>query len=605
MTTEGTLSEPFARVIHRVTAWWTPPPLPPRIPRTLVWGGRDLSAHARTLLVDGPHLHVELVSRTPAEKLGRGRTVLEELWKQPLEGQAEDGWRFAARQAVVTNWTPSLNRDQEESVHVRGWDWTLVSETGRSRYWVAEITGDPPVYIGNLTLTSGKHAFSRGHYFLTGPECDYALVRQGREKDRWLLVVYERAPDALTHSVLRRDLNALSFAFGTPLGVGHVWSVDEDLRSQAVLGGDIATRARKGMSEEAPVPSTNDLHALPAVMFEKLAAYLAARSDEEVARLTLASWYYLESLAEVSAEGALVKIALAAVVMARDLLNNDLVLAVDGDAFRAWVTTADVELSAHERPERPGALRAQVAQANQASPSTAIRLAVEHVGLALAPEIAEALAAAEQSLAGKEGARTRFYENFARIRTLLAALVARAVGYTGRLSGWERSGEFSFYEPAPAEWWPADESVCASFYKAAAPEETADVAALWPTVEVPTVPRSGVLGLLARHAAGLASRTDGRVYADLQPLPLDSSGDERRYELALRASSRPATKITLFIARPSGDDVAIEGWDESVTLRTASDVERFLSKLKTAPETSASIERLLLISLEASRRGAS
>jgi hypothetical protein len=244
-------------------------------------------------------------------------------------------------------------------------------------------------------------------------------------------------------------------------------------------------------------------------------------------------------------------------------------------------------------------LRAQLSQAANASASNAIRLGLANVGLGVPPEIAEALAAAESSLSGAEGSRQGFYENFARLRAVVAAFVARTVGYEGRLAGWDRAGDYSFYLPAPAEWWPAENGVSATFYSASRAEETPDLAALWPSIEIPTVPSSGLIGLLAQHAAGLASRTDGRVYADLQPLPLDSSGAAWRYEFALRASNRPATKITLFIVRPVGNDVAIDGWDENVTLQTATDVQRFLNRMKDAPETTASIERLLLAALEA------
>jgi hypothetical protein len=97
--------------------------------------------------------------------------------------------------------------------------------------------------------------------------------------------------------------------------------------------------------------------------------------------------------------------------------------------------------------------------------------------------------------------------------------------------------------------------------------------------------------------------TDGRVYAELQPLPLEHPTADRRYELALRASQQPSTKITLFIARQSANEVIIEGWLERALLRDHSDVESFLKKIASSPDTAASIERLILVSLEASRHG--
>lgn len=600
------LPEEFATVIHRLAAWWSAPPPPPRIPRTLVWGGRDLGSVGHRLHVEGNELRLELVSQRPAEGAAFARRPFEELWKQPLEGTTEDGWTFTAKQAYVTSWTASgRGREREQLVSVCGRDWTLVGEAGRSQFWVGEISGEPRVYLGNLILSAGRSAFSRGHYLFAGPDCDYALVAQGREKDRWLLVVHERSAGVLTHEILRRDMIAISFALGSALGLGHVWSVDADLRLRAVLGGDIASRTRKGMTEEAPVPSTNDLNALPAVMFEKFASYLAARTNEENAQPVLACWYYLESLAEASAEGALIKIALAAVVMARHVLKNDVALVVDRPGFLAWLAASEDTVAALEHPERAAMLRAQLVGGWEASASSAIRIALASAGVGVPREIADALTAAEQALSGQPGADMQFYKNFARLRSVLAALVARAVGYTGRIAGWERAGEYSFFEPAPADWWPADETVSATAYRAAAPEPTPDVASLWPSVDLPSVPSSGLIGLLARHAAGLASRSDGRVYADLEPLPLDSPGAKRRYELALRPAKRPTTKITLFIVRPAEDDaISIDGWDESVTLRTPADVEVFLNKLRDAPGTAAALERLLLAALEEERRAA-
>ena len=62
-TTAAVLPEPFARIIHRLRASWSAPPLPPRIPRALAWGGRDLSASAHRVRVDGNELWLALPSQ--------------------------------------------------------------------------------------------------------------------------------------------------------------------------------------------------------------------------------------------------------------------------------------------------------------------------------------------------------------------------------------------------------------------------------------------------------------------------------------------------------------------------------------------------------------
>jgi hypothetical protein len=73
----------------------------------------------------------------------------------------------------------------------------------------------------------------------------------------------------------------------------------------------------------------------------------------------------------------------------------------------------------------------------------------------------------------------------------------------------------------------------------------------------------------------------------------------------LRASGRPSTKITLFIARPVGETVVIEGWHKVVKLSNGAETEAFLREVAQAPETTAAIERLILASAEAKRHGKS
>jgi hypothetical protein len=604
---EESLDESFSTVLHRLHAWWSAPPLPPRTLRNVKWGAQDLSRLVGRLRHKGSNLEIEFESTEGAIP---DRDTLGGFGGQALTGDTDDGWRFAARRAFYVQWSVRSGQGASVKLLVRCWDWTLSIPSAGSQFWVGELTAQIASQMGNLSLTTGtpesleKFSFSRGHYLLTGSTNRYALLQGEKHQDQWLLVAQESSPGTVAHDRVQRDLDAMAVAFGATLNVTELWSVDEDLNVHSVIG-TFGRRANRVMRHQSPVPSSaSDDAALPVVFFESLSRHEGdrlARDDRltsDAAQLTLAWWYYLESLAEESSNAALAKIALAAIVSARYLLGDDTVLAKDLDVFQAWLVANAEAVPALERDDRAGLLTTQLAEAYDARPSTLLELAMSKAGIEFLPELRDAFGNAELCLQGREPSQNGFYERFACVRAIFAALVSRAIGYNGRLAGWRRAEPYAFYPAADDAWTGADPLVTATFYSAHVSEPVGEIASLWPHVAVPEIPRSGLLSLLARHAAGLARVTDGNVFAQLSPLPLEGANEERRYELALRASRRPTAKVTLFMAHQSGDSVIIEGWEDRVVLRSAADVQAFLASVADAVETRVSIERLMLASLE-------
>lgn len=598
MTDRNEISPELALVLHRVNGWWSQPTVLPRTVSSLVWGGREIGGAATSVRPDGDDLLFTLIERDVAAPM-RGRSTFQDLWNQPLNGNTEDGWSFTASTARAVKWAFSANgaQDRTETVTVEASDWQMLAAHGEPVAWVTDLKWDPPAYLGNLQLDAGE-GFSRGHYFLRGPECDYALLAGDRK--RWTMVVSER-DGKLSHDALRRDLNALAFSFGAPLQVGRLCAVDSNLRVLGMLGVSLIQRSRRGAPEQSPTPSTNDLAALPVVLFEAVTAHAAQLGVESTARLTLATWYFLESFEEYSAESMIVKMLLATVTASRYVLSANKTLSPASELTKPerLATTLDQALPALETADAIGLRLDEDIRIGGPEPGTIVRAAATKVGIEIVAEIEEALGVGLSCLMGGGVPRGRVFELLPRLRALASALIARSVNYKGRLAGWTRFEEGrSWYGPTPDGWWNCDEELTATRYRAGISKGIQDLSDLWPDVPLPTIPEDGLVALLRRHAGALLAKTNGRVYADVWPLPSDPEDGTRRYEFVLRASRRPSAKAVLFVLSEEPEGVRAEGDDEPVLLTSPADVVEFLRNVSDSRQTRAAIERLLLASLE-------
>lgn len=571
--------------------------------KTLKWGDEELSGFAQRLHTAGSRAIIELISRSRRDHRFSGRLPFDQLFNCPIEGTTEDGWRFRASAAGTAscdwNYGPD---DSERRVTVAARNWTLTSGI-RTGWWASELHWEPPAYIGNLALAVVNGGWSGSHYYLRGSKYDYALVKSGRSN--WSLVVIERNPEgggSLEHHLLLREFRALSLAFGTPFALSTLHEVDHDLRVLGVVGGSFDARSGKAMHEQGPVPSTNDLRALPVAFFESMAQHMSSRSAEELANLTSATWYYLEALSEPTADGALVKMALAATAASRYLLGERLKLVTSEQEYQGWVAAQGEEISRLGVEGNTDHLARQIAESLVPLPATAIRMALSARHLTLTAELSHSLELAAACLRGGDVPPEDFHEGFARLRMVASALVASCIGYSGVLASSQRAGEMAFY--LPSEWWPGDTSEVAERYEASIPEPEPDIGRHWPDVRVPTIPTGGLLELVRRFAAGLASRTENRVHADLRPLVSTAPDGSRRFEFVLRVTALPSARAVLFLVRLEHDVLHVEGWPDAVTLESPTEVARFAANVGAHDQTRRAIERLLLVAEEVAQDGA-
>jgi hypothetical protein len=552
-------------------------------------------------VVDGHTLRLTLVDRKAVPDRS-DREWFRELFNKGITGDTEDGWSFEAQSAGVTQW--SIGGADGARLRLEGWNWVMrnVPETETS-VWVSDLDWDPPHSPGNLFLsaeTPTSGSFSRGHWFLRGPAYDYLLL--SRHDDRWLLVVQERSKK-MSLPELMRDLNALAYAFGTPFAVGGFYAVSANLDVIGMMGGLFPPRPRHVVHMEAPVPSTNDLSALSAVLFERLADFVGKKTSAEVAKLTLATWYYLECLGEYSMESRLTKMMLSTIAVARFLLDDDLALVSESKDWKDWLCDQSDALAGWERPGRPGALRGQLSTAAEADANRIIELAARKVGLLLLPEIADAVAAGAASLRAQLTSARESESHLARLRVLSSAFIAKAIGYSGRLSGWSHAGKYAFYDDAPSTWWTADDAVVAQQHVAAFSTQVVEVSSMWPQVLLPEIPEDGPVAMLARFASGLAGKTGGRVYADVHPLPRERAESLPSYAFSVHPTRRPSARIVLFLIRTEVEGVSIDGWPDQPRLSSSADVIAFLKTVGDSETTKMAIERSLLVAMESERDG--
>ena len=289
------------------------------------------------------------------------------------------------------------------------------------------------------------------------------------------------------------------------------------------------------------------------------------------------------------------KMKLAAVLAAYESLGAHTSLVDDEIAFRVWLDSQAEVLEKLETERARGWLTRQLAAAGAPSQQAVVEIALDLAGKALPAHAREAIATGVACLRGAD--LTGGYPLLlATVRTVASALISRAVGYEGPISGWERGGRMAFY--LRSSWWRGDDTITASQFAAVTHRDEPDVAGSWPTVTQPSVPDTGLVGLLKRFAGGLASKTDGRVYADLRPVVGYSRSDSPTFEFVLRASRRPTIRAVLFLATSEQDSLLIRGWKEPVVLREPREIVRFVRSVAEDPSTVQSIERLMLASLE-------
>ncbi len=541
----------------------------------------ERSLRPKTLRGEGDALLVRCELDSPGASLSG---LTQEAWSGCLlEGDCEGGATFTARVADVV--PLAKGKERTFGVELSCDEWTFDERSGAPLLWAGITSATLPPGCGNLTLTRPGSAGPVDHYCLEGSRHTYYLLRGApRGEDRWILAVHPRVDAELDRELLRRDLRSIAFCFGQPFHVGVLHGLREDGGRAGLFklaAADAAPGRHRARPPVPPVPHRPGGAPWPVALFEALSRAFASSTGErarEAAVLTAALARFLEASRETSAEGAALKLLQGACVAARAVL-----------------------------PASPGELLAAPRGAGHGRAIALIHDAFTAVGLTPRSEIAAALASAEACLFGEdakaylsgEGVEAPSDEQRATLlRSVLVALVAKAVKYEGPMCTWDEPSR----DPSGA-WWRAERSDGASVsrFETVLPggEDPPDVRELLPRIRAPEVPIEGLVAAIASFAEAFEMQTDGQVIGSVRPLP-QGPGQAAMYKLVVEPAGRPTAQRLLFRIEETGDaEIRITDWDdEERTFREEARLVTFLKDLAKSEETRVIVQELMILAAE-------
>lgn len=593
-----------SELLHRLERDWSAPLVPQRVITHFEWGGQDLTSIARLLSVDGDNLDITL---TVAEQAGAGKTrqsvslqPFMDLWAQGVNGRTEDGLLFTAANAVPTRTSLDIESDvPERTTRVQASHWVLHNPDAPPTLWVGEIHAPIPEGMGNLTLRSTRKtgqpgAFSRGHFRFKGAKHTYYLiVRRARgPRPASALLAVEKGSGHLDPLEVAEEVDLIGFALGVPFKINHFFGVDEDVRLLGLLAGNFGEAPSRNRPDPL-VPITNSERSWAPSFFAKLAQHTAATPVQQRASLRTARWYYLSAFGESAGNAFVAKMFLAVAAAARQRLGGAPLVVESEESWRSWVQAHEAEIAPLAAPEMAKQLLAAVSDAARPRTFHLIAAALRSSGLAVTEVIENALRKGEHAIEGIGEVGPEMYALVAVLRTLLAALVAREIGYEGSISGWEKHDPFYFFLPADSDWWHVAEETDAPTFFADVVTTKGRIDDLWPSFKMPVVPEEGPIAVLARFAEGLAAKTEGKVLATVQPMPTADPAT-RDYAFVLRAVALPSAQTTLFTMRPGKNGLKVIGWTTEALLKDVAEARRFARTIAKSDEAAARIERLLI-----------
>jgi hypothetical protein len=419
-------------------------PLP--IPIRLRWADLDLAlADAELTLVHGTLL---------LKIFGGGLMEIRRKFgvlNKPSEVTLADGTTLTAVLTHLRTFGSTTRRDGSESggavLELDAWEW-LPSNTSGLTFWGAFDGLDKPPN-SNLVLHAGD-SWSSEHLRLKG-RLQWHLIKSRR--GCIAVVVFPGRP---TGAAVRTDLAALDFVAGSSLDVPVLWALDREQRTVGAIGPGcprpITHRSR------SPVPDQLDSEACwEAPLFEALAAHTRMEDPHVSTAIT----GYLDGLrGHIHGGYLLAQVALEAFCKATvgKGKGKPSPLVKSTTAWQAFVKLQQSEVKKHAHNDVDAQILLNKLQYNvfQRPTGEVVVRAFDEWKVALPTnvrkEIAKRNTSAHDFVMFDEvaGNLQDAADRVDMVQMLLAAALAKRIGYTGPIVGWERDTRGALKVP---EFW--------------------------------------------------------------------------------------------------------------------------------------------------------
>ncbi len=384
----------------------------------------------------------------------------------PIKGDLKQGWSFTTVETLRDG--PRIStRDDTTTVAgaLKAYHWRATS--GRQpRFWITRIT---PLHAAsmsrNLMIELGSGGFSSGNLRLRGA-ATYYLVNTSPPHARERFLVIERdpeGPDAL--DAVRDDFLALQFVLGERLRPDTFIGISENGDVEAVVGMHLGM----GRMEDAhgcPLVPTSVREAWQAAFFTRLSQKLR---DAPELRLYIPLALYVDVLDE-HLDGAYLKLHVGLeafaerVVSTRAVGNDPLVKSIS--EWKTWVASKRGEIESHAfNPAQVDRLINKLNSAPEHATASIVKQAFDGFDVKLSRDLKEEIryrdVVAHTALMVKDERERnidRDLERIAKVRSMMVALVALAVGYAGPVLGWTLD-EHGSPEALSLDGWRLDPNV--------------------------------------------------------------------------------------------------------------------------------------------------
>lgn len=335
-----------------------------------------------------------------------------------------------SRHVSVSDGVSSVNSKLE----LVEWSW---SSGNAPVAWVAQIHGLDFSRSYNLYIHGqGKQSLDslrlEGNY-------NWHLVRKGAFGKRTCVAVVEGSGDRIDRDKLWHDFAALEFLFGTPLRLDLLVGINENYEAEAAYGASFGYRFRPDAAFEPPLPDVRGKCWI-SLAFPRVARGLVGAEPNPVVVGTCG--YVDSTIGHMDGQYLFAQVALEALV-SRLVTQKDPVVK-DVDAWKKWVKSQHALLKEHAVDDAAfNVLAVKLRDASIPATFSLVAKALRGFGIDAPAEALKEIKGRNlvaHTLSMTDGGGYDIERDVRRvrmIRTLIAAILLRHLGYQGQLAGWD------------------------------------------------------------------------------------------------------------------------------------------------------------------------
>jgi hypothetical protein len=418
-------------------------------PVRFVWAGAELALTDAELDVDDGKLVLKIFEGVMGpDDVARRRDIL----NQPSRLELADKTTVAAAFTHVSRAGATKRRDGTKlggvEIHLYGWEWLPTDSS--ALIFVGEIRGLNRPPGDNLSLKRATE-FSAGHLRLAGA-LSWHLIRA--EESCWAVASF--GAEQPTTQAARDDLFALDFVAGRSLDIQVLWAVNS---SGGIVGALGTGRARPiTHRHRVPFPDGGVERSAWAAPFFRLLAAEVRRSRFPI---SMAITGYLDGLrGHIHGGYLLAQAALEAFCKASTPPDSKEPLVKSCKDWEKWVKANTPEIAKFARADEDATMLLNKLRSTATQRPTSKVVQKAFAGWAIdlpklvVDEVGKRNISAHDFLMFNEADPDiqAAADRVDMIQMLLAAAIAKRIGYSGPLAGWQRGNDGALLVPDFLKW---------------------------------------------------------------------------------------------------------------------------------------------------------